>query len=343
MRIALDATYSVDPNPSGIAIYSQEILGGLAAEYPRDKFTHYFRPKQYLKSVRATAPNVTRRVLLPPIPAFRADLFHALNQRLDHRPARRVVVTFHDLFVMTADYSSPDFRSRFTAQAKDAAERADIIVAISDFTARQVSMLLNVERSRIRVVAHGVRSPKSVASFGREELILFVGALQARKNLLRLIEAFEMLPGNWKLILAGSPNGYRAAEILRRIDASRARDRITVAGYVTREQLETLYSRASIFAFPSLDEGFGIPVLEAMAHGVPVLTSNCSALAEVAADAALQVDPCDAGAIAAGLARLISDEELRKELASRGRRRAAEFPWKRAVQETYTVYRELLG
>lgn len=342
MRIALDATYSVDRNPSGIAVYSQEILEGLAAAHPDDAFVHYYRPKQYLKSERSRAENVRRRLLLPPWPAYGVDLFHALNQRLDMRPARRVVVTFHDLFVMTADYSSPDFRARFTHQAKRAAERADIIITVSRFTAGQVSTLLGVELSRIRVVPHGVRPPKSAVSAGREKLVLFVGALQARKNLLRLIGAFETLPSDWKIILAGAPNGYRAGEILDRVHASPFRDRITIAGYVTRGQLEELYGRASIFAFPSLDEGFGIPVLEAMAHGVPVLTSNTSGLGEIAADASLIVNPQEAGEIAAGLQRLAFDEGLRNELANRGRHRAAQFPWERSVQETYSVYRELM-
>lgn len=342
MRIALDATYSVDPHPSGIAVYSREILDGLATAYPADDFVHYYRPKQMLKGTRGSARNVHRRILLPHLPAFGADLFHTLNQRLDSRPARRVVVTFHDLFVLTAEYSSADFRVRFTDQAKRAAVAADFIIAVSQFTASQVRALLGVEPARIRVVPHGVRLPPRLPAIARENVILFVGALQARKNLIRLVEAFETLPGRWKLILAGSPGGYRAAEILNRIQTSRCRDRILVAGYVTQERLEQLYSRAAIFAFPSLDEGFGIPVLEAMAYGVPVLTSDTSALAEVASDAALTVDPLETDQIAAGLQQLMSNDDLRNQLTNKGRLRAAEFPWTRSVRETYTVYREVV-
>ena len=125
-------------------------------------------------------------------------------------------------------------------------------------------------------------------------MILNVGAIQTRKNIARLVEAFERVDAPWKLVLAGS-NGYGAAGILARIQASPARDRISVLGYVPLSELSALYRRASVFAFPSLDEGFGMPVLEAMAAGAAVLTSDRSALPEVAGDAALLVDPAKRG------------------------------------------------
>ena len=124
----------------------------------------------------------------------------------------------------------------------------------------------------------------------RENVILNVGAIQKRKNIARLVAAFETVAPEWRLVLAGS-DGYGAEEIRARIAASPARERIAVLGYVTPEELAGWYARASVFAFPSLDEGFGMPVLEAMAAGVPVVTSNRSALPEVAGDAALLVDP----------------------------------------------------
>jgi glycosyltransferase involved in cell wall biosynthesis len=172
-------------------------------------------------------------------------------------------------------------------------------------------------------------------------MILSVGAIQIRKNTARLIQAFESLPPDWSLVLAGSPTGYGAAQILERIEMSRAKDRIHVAGYVSPQELEDFYARAAIFALPSLDEGFGIPVLEAMAHGVPVVTSNCSALPEVAGDAALLVDPMNADQLAATLSQLANNPEMRDFLAKTGFERVAAFPWRRAVDETYAVYREV--
>jgi glycosyltransferase involved in cell wall biosynthesis len=348
VRVALDATYSVDPRPSGIAVYSSEILAGLASAYPDDEFIHCYRPKKYWNAPRDRLPNVRRRLLLSSFATFRADIFHALNQRLDARRARRVVCTFHDLFVFTADYSSPQFRARFIAQAQEAARNADLIIAVSSFTAAQIAALLPVEPERIRVVPHGVHLPDVVlppdavlSEDRREKIVLFVGALQIRKNLVRLIEAFEALPADWRLILAGALAGYGAAAPIERAANSPAAGRIQIAGYLAPHELRQLYARASIFAFPSLDEGFGIPVLEAMAHEIPVVTSNCSALPEVAGDAALLVNPLDSSEIAHALTRLTSDCGLRRELAKRGRQRAGNYSWQRAVAATYSVYREI--
>lgn len=344
MRIALDATYSVDPHPSGIAVYSREVLSGLAREHPADSFLHCYRLKQFRDAHAPAAANVQRRLLAPPLPTFRADLFHALNQRVDKRPTRKVVSTFHDLFVLTEEYSSPGFRARFSDQARRAAENSDLIVTVSEFTATQVHDLLAVPRTRIRVVPHGMRiTPQRKTSGTHEKSILFVGALQTRKNVIRLVEAFEALPRDWRLILAGSTNGYGAEQILRRIESSRSRERIEVTGYIGEAQLQKLYSTASIFAFPSLAEGFGIPVLEAMAHGVPVITANGSALAEVAGSAAYLVDPHNTDEITDALKRLTEDSELRERLRDLGLERAAQFSWQHAIQETYAAYEELLG
>jgi glycosyltransferase involved in cell wall biosynthesis len=262
---------------------------------------------------------------------------------VDWRPARKVVSTFHDLFVMTAEYSTPEFRDRFTAQARNAAQRSDMIIAVSRFTAEQVHLLLGVERSRIRVIPHGVHLPPQPSQSVRKNVILSVGALQLRKNTARLVEAFERLNRpDWRLVLAGSPVGYGAEEILDKVQRSTARERIDIAGYVTGERLEQLYATAKVFAFVSLDEGFGIPVLEAMAHGVPVLTSDRSALPEICRDAALTVDPLSTDGITSSLEWLIGDEELQDTLRGKGRRRAAEFSWESCVGETYKIYEDLV-
>lgn len=344
MRIALDATYSVDPHPSGIAVYSRELMTGLAERHAGDEFVFAYRWKQFRRAAHFALENVDRRLLLPPIPLFRADIFHALNQRLDTRPARRTVSTFHDLFVMTAEYSSPEFRARFTEQAKRAADHSDRIVAVSEFTAQQVTTLLGFERSRIRVIPHGVRvSAKREAGAARERMILFVGALQARKNIVRLVEAFERLPAEWRLVLAGSKKGYGADKILKRIEESSACERIDVLGYVGGAKIDSLYAQAAVFAFPSLDEGFGIPVLEAMAHGTPVVSSSRSSIQEVADCAAVLVNPEDVDQIANALTRVIGDPVLWEDLSAKGLARAREFSWERAVEATYDLYQELLS
>ncbi len=350
MQIALDATYLVDPHPSGISVYSHELLNGLAAAHPSDSFLHHYRIKQLQRAPAPKFPNVRNRLLLPPLPATlpwnRPDIFHALNQRVDLRAGKQVVSTFHDLFVMTGEYSSADFRARFTAQAKNAASQSDLIIAVSEFTRQQIISCLNVDPRRIKVVPHGVHLPANPPPLTeRENIILCVGALQLRKNVTRLVEAFESLPASlregWTLVLAGSTAGYGAAEILDRIDRSPVRAQIELKGYVNNQDLADLYRRALVFAFPSLDEGFGIPVLEAMAHGIPVVTSNRSALPQVAGDAALLIDPYAVEALRDTLQNLMQDQQLRESLSEKGRQRAALFSWDQTTTETYNLYKAL--
>jgi len=349
LHLALDATYSLGDVLSGVGLYSREILYGLAAAHPEARFDFCYRPHRYLRSRGEPLPgNARRRLLLEliglePLGRRSADLFHGLNQRLPRRPNHRSIATFHDLFVMTGEYSTPEFRARFTAQARDAAKRADAIIAVSEFTRQQVITLLGVDAARVHVVHHGIRElPAKVDSVARQPVILNVGAIQKRKNIARLVEAFEDVDANWRLVLAGA-NGYGAEEILARIARSPARDRIQVTGYVTPRELGEWYARASIFAFPSLDEGFGMPVLEAMAAGVPVVTADRSALPEVAGNAALLVNPDDTVALRNALREVIRNGELQRELTGRGIERSRTFTWNKAVRETWQVYRKLLG
>jgi glycosyltransferase involved in cell wall biosynthesis len=149
------------------------------------------------------------------------------------------------------------------------------------------------------------------------------------------------LPEDWTLVLAGS-QGYEAAETLAEIAASSCRDRIRITGYLSDEALAGWYARARIFAFPSFDEGFGIPLIEAMAAGVPIVTGNRAAPPEVVGDAALLVDPSSDDEIASALVRLAGDDGLGETLVGLGRTRAAGFTWATAVGRTLDVYRELL-
>ncbi len=350
MNIALDSTYSLGADLSGVGVYSREMLYGLARAHPHDRFAFCYRPHRFLPSWREHLPPNARRFLLGETRAPRsADLFHGLNQRLPHTRLRRAVTTFHDLFVLTGEYSTPEFRARFAAQARDAAARSDRIIAVSNFTARQVTEVLGVDPSLVRVVHHGVGSalgtPVGMAAGDvppREKIILHVGAIQHRKNITRLVDAFERVDRDWQLVLAGAP-GYGAAEIAGRIGAAHSRARIAMLGYVPQPELARLYARATIFAFPSLDEGFGMPVLEAMASGIPVIASNRSAILEVAGDAAWLVNPEDTEELASALVSLTRDPELRAELSVRGRSRAKQFTWAKAVEETWQVYGELAG
>ncbi len=153
LRLTIDATYTLDPSPSGVAIYSREMVSGLTKAHPESLFTLYFRPHRYFKSFGSPMPRNATRSLWPPV----RPLFHGLNQRLPRFHSGPAVATFHDLFVLTGEYSTPDFRARFADQARHAAARADILIAVSEFTRGQAISLLGVEPARVRVVHHGVR------------------------------------------------------------------------------------------------------------------------------------------------------------------------------------------
>src|SRR6266478_4981599 len=215
--IALDATYSIGDHLSGVGVYSREILLGLAAAHPEARFQFCYRPHRFARSWGEKLPRNCRRFFLQePILPRRADIFHGLNQRLPTLRLRRTVTTFHDLFVLTGNYSTPEFRRRFADQAKRAAAESDRIIAVSEFTATQVQQLLGVERSRLRVVHHGVRIPPGGTGDSpvkdREKIILHVGAIQSRKNIARLVLAFDSVPQDWRLVLAGAA-GFGADEI----------------------------------------------------------------------------------------------------------------------------------
>jgi glycosyltransferase involved in cell wall biosynthesis len=290
---------------------------------------------------------VTRRLLADARGNRSADLFHGLNQRLPTRRFRRQIATFHDLFVLSGEYSTPEFRERFARQAREAAEGADLIVAVSAFTGDQLQSFLNVPAARIRVIHHGVVArpipalAREKPALAREKVVLCVGAIQRRKNQAMLVRAFRAMPEDWSLVLAGS-QGFDAAETLSQIAASPRASRIRVTGYLTDEQLGQWYARAGIFAFPSLDEGFGMPALEAMAAGIPVIAGDRSAMPEVCGGAALLVDPRSEEELASALLLLANDEDRRRDLAERGKLRAEQFKWETAVSASLDVYRELL-
>jgi len=346
--IAYDATYSVGESLSGVGVYSREILWGMAEQHPEERFRWCYRPHKILRLWNDRVPsNVSRGLLRYSAPPRSAKVFHALNQRVEFPTAAKrvpVVTTFHDLFVLTGEYSSAEFRTRFAEQARRAAERSDRIIAVSRFTADQVRTLLKPS-APVDVVYHGVDVPVEAppGEAERRNVILHVGAIQKRKNIERLIAAFESAaPEDWRLVLAGSAAGFEGGQVVDRVKASKAAARIELAGYVSAEVLRELYRTSRILAFPSLDEGFGIPVLEAMANGLPVITSDGSALREAAGDAAILVDPNRTESIVEALRTLTAVPGLRNQLRTQGWEHAKTLPWTRAVRETWDVYSKLL-
>jgi glycosyltransferase involved in cell wall biosynthesis len=341
LRIALDATYSLGAELSGVGVYSRELLNGLAASGFAEGWDWFYRSPRYWRALLKAVPaNVRVRRLSGGKGDRSSPLFHGLNQRLPELRFRRQIVTFHDLFVLSGNYSTPEFRERFAAQARDAAAAADLIIAVSGFTASQVEHYLKVPASRIRVIHHGVVA-RRMPDLPREKIILCVGAIQRRKNQVALVRAFRAAPPDWTLVLAGS-QGYEAEAVLQEVADSPVATRIQLTGYRSDDEMGKWYARASIFAFPSLDEGFGMPALEAMAAGIPVIAGNRSSLPEICEGAATFVDPADDEDLAQAIKLLTHDENLRGEMAAAGKLHAAKFRWEDAVQRTISAYEELV-
>ncbi len=355
MKIALDASYSLTREPSGVAAYSDNLIRTLTQSAPELELLLCYRPARYLRALRTPLPAGTcSRTVLHSLPCFfqrfGVTLFHGLNQQLPGVRFRRSVTTFHDLSAMSGDFAAPESRARSSKLFEAAAGRSDHIIAVSQYVADQLVERLMYPRARITVVHNGVTPVAAVPEVElrlyrrRQQLeapfILHVGAIGARKNTRRLLSAFERLPPPTLLVLAGA-EGYGAGGLLPRMKGSPAADRIRYLGYVDGETLAKLYRSATVLVLPSLEESFGMPVLEAMSAGLPVVTSKRSALPEVAGDAALLVDPEKINDIVRALERVLESSRLRERLRQAGLARAAKFSWIKAAHETLKVYRKV--
>ena len=265
------------------------------------------------------------------------------------------VITIHDLsFIRFPALFRPTNRLYLTLMARLSARRARRVIAVSAHAAAETTQLLGVPPERIDVIYHGVDPvfrplpDDEIAAFRQRQgvpdrFVLFLGTLEPRKNLIRLLEAFgRIYNGVVKLVLAGG-KGWLYDELFARVENLGLGETVIFPGYVKGDDLPLWYNAATVVAYPSLYEGFGLPVLEAQACGTPVLTSNVSSLPEAAGDAALMVDPYDVEALATELNRLLTDASLRHELRERGLVHARQFSWPRTAQETARVYRRALG
>lgn len=225
---------------------------------------------------------------------------------------------------------------------KCALRQADVIIAISEETKQSVIQLFGVEAGRIRVIhlSYVPLGEKKNALLVPENFFLFAGVLKERKNVAGIIKAFALFAksnSTHELLIAGKQGGAYAESLLNLVRELGVGKRVHFLGYVTDAELSYLYSKATALVFPSFIEGFGMPVLEAMHAGLPVITSNRGALAEVAGDAALLVDPAHPEDIAIAMNRLAEDAKLREELIEKGRVRAGQFSWKKTAQELLEV------
>ena len=296
--------------------------------------------------------------LFQPLAARQAgcDLLHGLAFVSPLAQPCPTVVTVHDLsFTLFPDLFRGANAAYLRLFTRLSCRRAARIIADSENTRADVIRLYGVPGQRVKAISLGVdvqfhpRPLDEVAEFRRahclpDRFILFVGTLEPRKNLIQLIEAFSNIKyqtSDLKLVLVGG-KGWYYGPVLAAVERLNLQERVILAGYVPASELPLWYAAADVFAFPSRYEGFGLPVLEAMACGTPVVTSTASSLPEVAGDAALTVSPDDVDALTDALRRALTDTAWREEARAKGIARAATFTWESTARHTAAVYRHVL-
>lgn len=305
-------------------------------------------------SLRDLATPGVHRVHMP------ADIFHVTDYRIVRMDCP-LVATLHDaLPVSHPEWCSTRLRGVKNWLQQKAARKADHVIALSHFAIDELVACFGIDPRRVSVVPCGVddewlQAPDAGAVAAtlqahglRAGYFLFVGTLQPRKNIARLLQAYLLLPAavraERQLVIVGAA-GWRCEELVRQIAAARQRGENVVwfSALTDGAALRHVYAGAGVFVFPSLYEGFGIPLVEAFASSVPVLASNTSSLPEVSQGAALEVDPLDAGAICAAMLALLRDDVLRARCIDAGRRRALQLTWRETALQTAAVYEAVLS
>ena len=286
------------------------------------------------------------------------DLFYVPSYSTPVFNPRKSVVTIHDMiYTRHPEWTDRLERWRFATIVKHSARFASRIIAVSETTRRDILELTGISPVKVVVIYPGLDTqfhqvPETdLTRIARrldisDPFVLYVGSLHHRRNIGRLIQAFaavkEKLRLPHKLVLSGL-NQFQFSELEQWIADTQLVNEVLYFGYVTDEELVALYNLAEIFVFPSLYEGFGLPVLEAMACGTPVVTSNVSSLPEVAGDAAILVDPTSTAELATAIERLLTDLPLRHEMIARGLERCQKFSWRKAAQDTIALFREAVS
>lgn len=365
LRIGLIG-YALDRAAGGIGRYSRELLAALANQ-PIDL--------SVLQAGCSTLPvksiHLPGAALLPGLLTLgqfeiawitrqrHLDLLHDPTGSLPiaFAPARRVA-TIHDVIPYIYPETSTTLdRLIYHLWLPLSVRRMDAIITDSQQSKMDLEKHLPVEPSTVKVIPAAARP--AYRPLSRQEIlpalqraglepdyILYVGSLEPRKNLLRLLDAYAQLrrwSTRWPLVIVGARNFWKSSPVIEKVEKLGLKSAVIFTGFIPEEDLPAIYNGAKLFVFPSLYEGFGLPVLEAMACGVPVITSNTSSLPEVAGQAALLIDPYAVEQLAAAMQRVLSESALAEDLRRRGLEQASQFTWERTARETVAVYESVLS
>ncbi len=368
MKIGFDGRF-IRQGQSGNGVFTQMLLDGLARLDDENEYTVYMledkpfikKDNFHLKRMPALHARSHLRFLLTfPVELNRnpVDIFHAIYSVPLRTPAR-VVLSLVEFSWFTNPDEFPASRlslAQFRIMTRLSIHRADRIITPTHVGKEQVLDYFGLSEEKVEVIHFGFNEfflepckPEDIDRVKHKQgikgdYILTVGDLHPRKNLERLIEAFNWLKEKRKvphsLVLVGK-NLLQAEQIYRKASASSASDSITFTGYVSLEELRALYQGAAVFAFPSLDEGFGLPVHEAMASRVPVIVSDKGALPEVVGGAAISVNPLSVEDIACAIFRVLDSQTLREELIRKGLKQIEAFSWDEACRKTMRLYQNV--
>ena len=367
LGLLIDQLFS--PAPGGIGTYIRELVPALSQADPSlditlfharfgteapEAWMHRYRLEELPGSIRRLYPSwaVARRPPLPP-PLASTDLIHSPLPAAvpPKRPSQKLVVTVHDLaFLVHPGLYPVQWRLMYRMGLFRAVREADAVITPSRHTAEDLLRRSRISRGRIHVVPLAAALPPTRANAEeslsrlkvRPPYILFVGTLEPRKNIVRLVRAYRRLASRGAphtLVLAG-PMGWQHQALMRELELE-APGEVVLTGRTSPEDLDALYRGAALFVYPSLYEGFGLPVLEAMARGIPCVVSIASSLPEVAGEAALPVDPRSVGGLAEAMERIANDQHLAKRLSEAGVARASRFSWEETARRTLEVYKSV--
>ncbi|HEX6716325.1 MAG TPA: glycosyltransferase family 1 protein [Pyrinomonadaceae bacterium] len=370
MRVAIDA-HSVGTKLGGNESYAINLIEALAQIDSVNDYTIYVTTNEARDRFSGRWPNFKVRSTLPHTPLIRIPL--TLSAELRKNPVDvlhvqftappfcpcPVVVSIHDLsFEHLPQTFNRRSRTQLRLTVRHSARRAARILSLSEHTRRDIIETYGIDPQRVSTIPLAAPEHFGPINDYRElqrvrhnygidgNYILSVGSIQPRKNLAGLIRAYATLRGSFsadklpKLVLVGKC-AWLYDETLRTLEETGVKDLVVLTGYVPQDDLPALYSGAVCFVYPSYFEGFGLPPLEAMKCGAPVIVGDRTSLPEVVADAGLTVDPFDVEAIAGAIARLINDSALRRELSLKGQERARTFSWQDTARKTLAVYQKV--
>lgn len=383
MKIAFESQLLLDENRTGIGWCADNLVKEIARDPEFECLCDYFamgqteerlkRVNVYEKYGAAMNPcqwfnGVRYKMIWPIIPIpyrlfFKKDrdITQFFNFVVPPGVKGKVVTIVHDMaYKAYPNTVNKKTRSWLEINMKASCRRADVIITVSEFSKQEIIKYMNINPEKIKVMPNGVdldlyhpgyndkivTEVKSRYRIGGDYL-LYLGTLEPRKNIERIIEAYSLLIQETDkekiplLVIAGG-KGWLYDSIFETVKKLRIEDRIIFTGYVDEKEVPVLMKGARAFLFPSLYEGFGMPPLEAMACGTPVISSNTTSLPEVVGEAGLLVDPLDTASIKEGMKKIIEDKGLAEELGRQGRKRALNYTWRNSADILKQIYRELI-